>query len=395
MKIGILTFHAACNFGANLQAYASACIYQRLGHQPKIINYIRPGDINYINSVNAKQFKAHHDFALQYLPLTRQISSTEELLQVVKEEKFELISIGADAVWRTPNNEKDLVFFGYPIFKESKFPHVVAMSAAHMGQGFSNLSSNLRNQLKNCLEKYSYISVRDEWTRKKINEDIFGHDYVKIINPDPVIWLNDFIGNEHFSLDEELKSRPYYLMSLPIRCDSSHKIKKWFREFKHLVNSAGFSLVELPLPEGISGLDFDYIIKYPINPIHWFCYINQAHAFCGLRFHAIMACISSGTPFFSIDSYGNSSKLLRIIKMIGMYQYTLRFDKMSKIRNLLHNSDFEKYRVQGDITQIPAKRVFDMLEKFDRQRLISFRDSMRQLYTNNINQMFNTLKHED
>ena len=40
MKVGILTFHAAHNFGAMLQAYALQEQMRINGHEPWIINYI-------------------------------------------------------------------------------------------------------------------------------------------------------------------------------------------------------------------------------------------------------------------------------------------------------------------------------------------------------------------
>jgi hypothetical protein len=39
MKIGILTFHWATNYGAVLQAYALQEFINKMGHQACIINY--------------------------------------------------------------------------------------------------------------------------------------------------------------------------------------------------------------------------------------------------------------------------------------------------------------------------------------------------------------------
>jgi len=41
MKIGILTYHAPYNFGANLQAYTTSLYLKSLGHDPMIIDYGR------------------------------------------------------------------------------------------------------------------------------------------------------------------------------------------------------------------------------------------------------------------------------------------------------------------------------------------------------------------
>ena len=39
MKIGILTFHRAINFGAVLQCYALYCILSDMGHDVEVIDY--------------------------------------------------------------------------------------------------------------------------------------------------------------------------------------------------------------------------------------------------------------------------------------------------------------------------------------------------------------------
>lgn len=395
MKIGVLTFHAACNFGANLQAYSSVCIYHQLGHQAKIINYVRESDSQYINTVNTRQFYAHDSFVKESLPITKEVRTPEELLHLVKDEKFDLISIGADAVWRAPKGANDLLFFADWLMNVPVRPQVVAMSAAHMGQGFKFLPETLKKRMKEDLKKFSFISVRDEWTQKKINQDILEQHLIKHINPDPVIWLSDFTHGIPTPNDSKLSERPYYLMTLPVRCDGNLKMREWFASFKSLVNNAGYNLIELPLPEGISGLDFDYTINYPINPLHWFTYIKHARAFCGMRFHAIVSSISSGTPFFSIDSYGSSAIIPRLAKMFDLYRIGRAFDSKSKIRNLLRGSGFEKYRISGSITQISPQKVFRMLDNFDREQLVNFRDSLRKRYTFNMDLMFKSLNNEN
>ena len=39
MKVGILTFHNAHNYGASLQAYALKMCIQQMGHDVTIVNY--------------------------------------------------------------------------------------------------------------------------------------------------------------------------------------------------------------------------------------------------------------------------------------------------------------------------------------------------------------------
>ena len=56
MKIGILTFHLAHNYGAVLQCYALQEVLGRMGHQVSIINYQQPSEppkkIDELKSIN-------------------------------------------------------------------------------------------------------------------------------------------------------------------------------------------------------------------------------------------------------------------------------------------------------------------------------------------------------
>lgn len=379
MKIGILTFHAPCNFGANLQAYSSTCYFRKHGHEVVVLNFIREADHNYRNKISAPQWQEHHDFITRNLPLTKILSTVEEVENEIISQKLDLMVIGADAVWRMPQNKEDLVFYGTWLRNLSTHVPTASLSAAHMGNGFRELDDEYKRIIRECLLNFKLISTRDSWTRDRLNKDIFGSDIVKIVNPDPVVWLSEFLGNREIDLPQEIEKNKYFLMSLPKDWIKYHTQKRlnWFKDFKQIVNNNGFQLVELPIPEGDSGAPFDYTIPFPLNPADWFSWIRDAKAFCGVRFHAIVSCISSGTPFYSIDTYGNPSRLLTVINRMGLYRFARLFDGRSKIRNLLKGSSFENNRVHGEIINLPPDKLFSILTTTDSNRILEFRDSLR------------------
>ena len=212
MKIGILTFHRPANFGANLQAYSSVRYFVSIGHDVKVINYLRDVDFNYKSRVSQTQIDAHINFVESKLPITKEVYTVEELQALVKEEKFDLIAIGADAVWRSP--EDDCIFFAKWLFECPEIADipVISMSAAHMGNGFMNICDKKRQAIKECLDKFAFISTRDTWTRDMINRDIYnGVEKVQTINPDPVFML-DNLNNEVWE-NQGVESKKYYIMS--------------------------------------------------------------------------------------------------------------------------------------------------------------------------------------
>lgn len=393
MKIGILTFHRPANFGANLQAYTSYKYFTSLGHETKIINFVRNVDLSYKGRVCDVQRAAHQKFVDEMLPVTKEIYTTDELKSLVKSENFELIAIGADAVWRSP--EDDCIFFAKWLFECPEIADipVISMSAAHMGNGFMNISDDKRKVIKNCLDKFTFISTRDTWTRDMINRDIYnGENKVQLINPDPVFMLDSF--NDAVWESQGLEAKGYYIMSLNANWNKGRNGNAnlaWFKKFKAIVNAEGYKLVELPIPEGVSGMPFDHTVPYPIDPLQWYLWLKNAKAYCGLRFHAIVSCISAGTPFFSIDSYGTCNYITVLLQKLGMYKLAARGDENSKIRNILKDSKFEEYRIDSFINNVPAKRLFNMLEKVNKNEIRDLRDKFINEYANNMQQMLNTV----
>lgn len=395
MKIGILTFHRPANFGANLQAYSSMCYLSSLGHEVKVIDYVRQTDFDYKNKVDIRQYEAHKHFVEVRLSLTKQITTDEDLCRIVKEEAFDAIVIGADAVWRSPKDNN--VYFAEWLFKNKdiKDVAVASISPAHMGNGYCNISDDKRKAIHECLSKFKYITVRDAWTKEVVNRDIFiGDSFVRNINPDPVFTLYRFINDEQWNNCGQ-KSRGYYLMSLPKNWVNvgkfADKKRKWFAQFKAYVNGAGYKLVELPIPEGKSGMKFDYSIDYPIDPLQWFLWIKNAKAFCGLRFHAIVSSISNGTPFYSIDAYGDNGRIAKILDLVGLHKMARKRDVKSKIYNLLKDSTLERNRCGAMITCESPKKVFSILESTNSMDVIKFRDGNLSVFDKNMSEMLKAI----
>ena len=65
----------------------------------------------------------------------------------------------------------------------SKIP-TAAMSVANMSLGFAHLHEVDKAKLKNVISKFSYLTVRDNWTRTAVNDHIFGgQNFVELLNP--------------------------------------------------------------------------------------------------------------------------------------------------------------------------------------------------------------------
>ena len=397
MKIGILTFHRPCNFGANLQALASSLYLKSLNHDVKVIDYVRQIDLNYKSFVSETQYSAHNRFVERELNLTKQAIDEISLREIVKDENFDAILIGADAVWRTPSD--NCIFFAKWLFSDLELQNkmsVASLSAAHMGPGFSFLTDKVKKDIFNCLSHFKYISVRDSWTKEVLNRDILKTVKMNIrVNPDPVFMLSDYVDGVEWQNHEIGTEKKYYVMTLPVNWSSDWQFgllrKMWFARFKNIVNKKGYKLIELPLPEGKSGMDFDYVVDYPIDSLQWFLWINNAKAFCGIRFHAIVSALSCVVPFFSLDSYGSGKKRAKLYRMLGFYSASRKYDKMSKIANLLKGTSMESYRIAENLEFISPSTLFNKLESCPIAKVKEIRDKNKKVFADNINEMLSVL----
>lgn len=123
MKIGILTFHCAHNFGAVLQAFALQSQLQLMGYDTKIIDY-RPKYLNqgypqlrywmfthgrawntikrYFKKTRKEQksYKKYASFEKKYISLTNKCNTSNKLSEIVN--TFDYLILGSDQIW----NEK-------------------------------------------------------------------------------------------------------------------------------------------------------------------------------------------------------------------------------------------------------------------------------------------------
>ena len=386
MNIGILTYHTPYNFGANLQAFASSQYLLSLGHEVKIIHYMPEEGVDIYKKIVPKEQWCGHDNFINYrLPLTTLATNEEDLVNLVVKEKFDGIIVGADAVWSyAPRWTKIPVYFMDWLFQSNKICNipVASMSVAHMGKGFLHLENNKLEQVRNAIDKFSYITVRDKWTQRVINKHLFkGHNRVVHLNPDPVFAIDRFILDAWDSKALVKEDQKFILLTLP---KNSYKLKHWLSKFKKYANNKGFLIGELPLSEGVSDLDFDFLVPYPIDPIQWYLWLKNANGFAGLRFHAVVSCIATGTPFYSIDSYGSTSLYIKILNKLGFYRLVRAFDYNSKIYNLLKDTTFQKNRIHGNIANISYRKVFDLLMQCNQAELVLHKEKFANLFEKNL-----------
>lgn len=378
MKIAVFTYYNGCNFGAQLQAYSTSRFFESLGHEVWLVNFAK-NESSAFESFPKEQVEAHNRFVESRLNLTPRLANSD-IPEYIQINAFDVVAFGADAIWNKRIKE-DLAVFTAQWINDTNLANkikVIAISPAFMGSTYSDLTEAERKSFKQGIKAFTYLNTRDGWTRDVVNREIMGSDYIKILNPDPVFLLNDLCIDKWDNSTYLVTKGTYVAVTLPCGVKGWERTitKKWLRKLRNALHDQGLFLVELPLPEGVSEFDeFDVTVQYPIDPLQWFLWLKNAKAFIGLRFHAVVSCLSAGTPFFSLDVYGHLPHWLSYLNRAGIHKWDRKLNTSSKIRNLLEGSGLEKYRINGALPiGLPPKSFLKVMDDFDIKGLIAFRD---------------------
>lgn len=221
MKIGILTYHRAENFGAILQAYALSSYLRSEGHEVELIDYrcknierkydiFSPGVLlsrkniylslkeylsRFSNIADRKIKKRKFEDFRRNLPLSKPVRTSREI------GAYDIVITGSDQVWNFHLNKGDenvyLLNFGSDSFRR------VSYAASSERNGLSRIPEY---QLKEAFDRFDKISVREQFLK-----DIVGKLTSKNISicVDPVFLLS---ASEYENLCIESLEKKYILV---------------------------------------------------------------------------------------------------------------------------------------------------------------------------------------
>lgn len=402
MKIGLLAYHAACNFGANLQILSTYNYLKNNNCNPVLINWVAEDlERNYKKNVSETQHSEHKKYVLKHFEKTELCRNSEEIASVIVKENIDAVVIGSDAVAQChktsvlfpsrriisiikPTTDKSFPnpFWGeFNNYLENPIP-LAFLSASNQNSRYKKLKRDEITYMNELLKNFSYISTRDTWTKNMFNY-ISGNKISPDVTPDPVFAFNQNVGCP--SKEEILKKfdlpEKYILVSFL----SSHYVSEnWINSFKNICDSNGLLSVALPFPEGLNfNHSLDKTIELPLNPIDWYALIKYSSGYVGNNMHPIVVALHNCVPFYSFDHYGVT------------YLRSFLIKKSSKIYDLLDDSIFIKNRFSSAniFSKNPSpKKVFNKIQDFDFSKCDEFSKLYYSKYINMMNSLVQSLK---
>lgn len=395
MNIGILAYHSACNYGANLQVLSTIGYLKRNGHNPIVINYETDEFIHYYKRTTPSEvYDAFYTFRHQTMPLSKHCHTNDTLVKVIEDCQLDAIIIGSDAVaqhhpllsrikfpTRTLLSITKITsdrYFPNPFWgtfvEDLKMPIPMAiLSASSQDSNYKLFAAPLKKEMWHQLQKFIYISARDEWTKDMYSAISNGKLNVEV-TPDPVFAFNANCSNIIPSKQEILEKyhlpENYLLLSF---LNSQTVSLKWLEEFKLLAKHQGITCVALPFPQGMKFQHcLDYEIPSPLLPLDWYALIKYSQGYIGHNMHPIVVSLHNANPFFSFDNYGRK-------RLNGF----LSNDQSSKIKHIIKSAGLNDWRVtclRRSFTAPAPEFVLDKLLNFDKDNVLNFSQSYLQKY---------------
>ena len=376
-NIGVLTHCIADNYGANLQALSTACYLRNKGLNPVFFKW----DPYPVNN-NDEQLRLHRTFLeRQGFVVTENCESDEDFIRCISKYDIDFVIVGSDCVltyskpffkyelsrrgivkkkalidWIFPNP------FWMPYLNNTPNLKAAIMSGSCGGSDLKRASGSTKEKMSECLNAFSYISVRDDYTKQSLNK-ILGSAKVSSISitPDPVFALNQNLKEQptkesvlsKFNLPEKYVVAGFYDHYMP--SDS------WLGKLKESLNSKGLILVNLPMPQGGKTYSYDLNISLPLDSLDWYYLIKYSSGYIGNNMHPIIVSIHNGVPFYSINAHGRYylRNHIQTVKNTKEYELLKRF-------NLL-----DYHTPCKQIESVSPDKVVESLIDFDKSYCLS------------------------
>lgn len=379
MKIGLLAYHAACNFGAFLQLLSTVEYIKKQGDEPIVINWI-PKDFrkDYEKRSLSDVRSLYACLREKYYPMTELCETEKQVAMVIENENIEAVIIGSDAVTQHhPLRERihfpcrRIIYIAHPT-SDRMFPNcfwgsfnkylkktipLAVISGSSQDSKYYFIKGLTKFKMKKSILDFRYVSVRDDWTQKMI-EYITDGDVIPEVTPDPVFAFNNNAPHLVPSKEDIIKKfnipNDYIILSFK---GAKSVSQDWINELQMLANAKGLACVKLPYADAPAFGNIQYSVGDIVTPIEWYALIKHSKGYIGNNMHPIVTSITNGVPFFSFDNYG--------IPMIDGKETN---GESSKIYHILKQADLLDNRIYTcckDYSPIEPKEVLDKIINFD------------------------------
>ena len=354
MKAGILTFHHAHHYGAQLQAYALMKAVQKAGAECEVINYVRVDTIegnrlfrkglsarSLLSNANTllnldklkKRYSRFESFVYKDMNLSDKFYESYEQLKSDTPE-YDVYVCGSDQIWNPL------------IYKENTFDPAFFADFAKSGRriayapsfGIDSIPEDRRELLKHYLDTFECLSVREK-QGVNIIRDVAGREALTVL--DPTLLLN---GGDWSTVSEEPPYAEPYLL-----CYFITDARKYGSFVQALSEKYKLPVVSLCGSRRVVPQTRHTVLD--AGPREFLGLFRNASVVCTDSFHGTVFSINFKKEFYCFESSQNSekavnSRLHSILERLGLlsriYSYKMELkDFRNKVDTFNEPLDYD------------------------------------------------------
>ena len=287
IDVSILTYWGVPNYGAWTQAYALTAYLNSLKKvSAKQVAYIEQShdDLYYKNDLRLKNSFSYSWNSIPHI----NIESEEEL----ERRKYDVLITGADSIWSFEGNSvnKDLHLMGVGIDAKKKISYAPSADRLSIDE--------LSEEMVRGISSYDCLSVRDEYTKKILQEAGVDKKIEVVIDP-ALLW--------DFTIDEKIV---YPLYSDYIAVYGSQWEERFIKYVEDYAERNHLKLISL----GYKNAWCDFSIKMnELRAVEWIGFIGKSSLVITSTFHGLMVGLNYGKKviFNQVNSVANRSETLK------------------------------------------------------------------------------------
>lgn len=323
-KVGIMTFHAAHNYGSVLQAYALQNVIQCLDYDCEIIDFRTEAQKDQYRPLTKrkgmKYIIKNAYFLLNYNTRKEKYNCFEKFIRenLVRSEteygtlqelesaelSYDAYISGSDQIWNTAPNDASMAYF-LPFVKSGK-RIAYAPSFGQIGD------IKHKEEIAQYLKKYDALSVREEFGRQLIRE-MTGREVPLLL--DPTMLLS---GERWTQLIEKTPIiQGDYIFFYTLFAD------------KEMIDMAKRVSTLLGVPVVISNVSNQYEIfsgfvkRTQAGPLEFLNLIQYAKMVCTSSFHGTVFSILLHKPFMAIRGISDN-RISTLLKLTGLEKQSVQ-----------------------------------------------------------------------
>ena len=330
MKVGLITYHSAYNFGSVLQAYATQEVISNIIGNCEIINYrtaeqkrvyaIFKWDkgAKFIRSLvkniliiptyhnRVKRAKKYEEIIGKLFNLSREVTKPQDVYSMW--EQYDLIVSGSDQIWNKHSNEMENVSWEY------MKPYLLAGYKGKKISYASSLTNMTDDEIAYILpdiKAFDCISFREENTATKVRND-FNVENVSVLDPTFLLTREEWVNKLSLMRQETSDYILFYVLS------RRTEIKHMMSIVKKIGIKTGKKVKMIsPLTTSFSGQDVEILEE--VDPIDFMNLIYNASMVVTDSYHGTILSVNLGKDVFSVcRGFPSDFRKIDVLNRLGM-----------------------------------------------------------------------------